>query len=74
MLFYIQQVFLKNYHIEMLLRQLEDFQRKVTKIQAVFRMILTRNKYYKLKWRKEKAVVQMQRCKYRQIYHIRPNV
>ena len=57
------QVFLKYYHIELLARKSEDFLRKVTRIQAVFRMILTRNRYYELKWRREKAVIQMQRCK-----------
>ncbi|XP_053386580.1 myosin-IIIb-like isoform X4 [Mercenaria mercenaria] len=55
------KVFLKFYHVELLTRKYAEIQGKITRIQAVSRMIISRNRYYQLKWKLEKTALILQR-------------
>ncbi|ESO82465.1 hypothetical protein LOTGIDRAFT_134504 [Lottia gigantea] len=54
------KVFLKYYHSEQLTRLFEDRNHKIITIQSHVRTFLARNRFYKLRWSREKAALQIQ--------------
>ena len=56
------QVFLKYYHIEELAQKYEHLARQAVRVQAYLRMRIARVAFYKLRWKREKAVLVIQRC------------
>ncbi|CAG5130111.1 unnamed protein product, partial [Candidula unifasciata] len=55
------KVFLKYYHVEELAQRYEDVCRKVIRVQSYIRMWLARTRFYKLRWKRDKASVMIQK-------------
>ncbi|KAL4217322.1 Myosin-IIIa [Mactra antiquata] len=55
------KVFLKFYHVELLARKYAEIVKRVSRVQAVARMIIARNKYHELKWKIVKSSIIIQK-------------
>ncbi|KAK6166430.1 hypothetical protein SNE40_023124 [Patella caerulea] len=54
------KVFLKYYHTEQLARLFENQNKKIVMVQACIRMFIARSRFYKLRWKREKAALEIQ--------------
>ncbi|XP_071101473.1 myosin-IIIb-like isoform X2 [Haliotis cracherodii] len=63
------KVFLKYYHVEELARRYESFYEKLILVQACVRRWLSRTRFFRMKWQRDKAALIMQ--KFARGWHVR---